>query len=73
MAKSVVTSIVDRWEGAFVIFHRDYSEFGRIYYKPSASSMSRYARAIHKLHNQNCVSISRHHDVPIYRFIIKRR
>jgi hypothetical protein len=47
MAKnSKVTEIVDRYEATFVVFYRDHSRLGRIYYRPSEHSIARFARAL---------------------------
>lgn len=49
--KTKVSYIVDRYEFTFVMFHRNNSEIGKLYYKPSYSSKCRLARVIKDMYD----------------------
>lgn len=67
-----ITSIGDRYEMMFLGFHRNHSEIGRAYFRPSEASKRRFARTIKQMYERGEIEIQRSIDNPhIYRYTIK--
>jgi len=65
-----ITTIMDWYEGTFVIFYRDDPENSKVYYRPTEASMQRYALAVQKLWGEGRVTCYRAKEENIWRMEI---